>query len=190
MEEIWKDIEGYEGLYQISSYGRVKSLNYQNRGVERVLVPKCNNSGRLWVELARDKKRKPMLIHRLVGMAFIPNPNNYPQINHIDENPKNNCVDNLEWCTAEYNIQYSLHSPRRHQLNGERKHRGYKKKTDRVYKKRTQRIVQLDLSGNVVRVWDNLVSIRHETGWNDWHIEECCKGNRHKAKGYIWRYAS
>ena len=101
MEEIWKDIDGYEGLYQISNLGNVKSLNYRNQGIERILTPKCNNAGRLWVELARNGDRKPMLIHRLVAMAFIPNPNGYPQVNHMDENPKNNRVDNLEWCTAE-----------------------------------------------------------------------------------------
>ena len=182
MEEIWKDIDGYEGLYQISNLGNVKSLNYCGRGYAKNLTPKCNNSGRLWVELRGRGNPKQMLIHRLVGMAFIPNPNNYPQINHIDENPKNNRVENLEWCTGSYNIQYFLERhPRQWHPN----------LTSRGRKViRTKQIVQLDLSGNVVRVWDNLVSIRHETGWNDWHIEECCKGNRHKAKGYIWRYAS
>lgn len=182
MEEIWKDIEGYEGLYQISSYGRVKSLNYRNKGTEGILTPKCNCDGRLWVDLWGHGKPKHMLIHRLVGMAFIPNPNNYPQINHMDENPKNNRAENLEWCTGSYNIRYSL----------ERHPRQWYPYPTNCGRKviRTRRIVQLDLSGNVVRVWDNLITIKHETGWNEWHIEECCKGNRHKAKGYIWRYAS
>ena len=175
MEEIWKDIDGYEGLYQISNLGNVKSLNYRNQGIERILTPKCNNAGRLWVELARNGDRKPMLIHRLVAMAFIPNPNGYPQVNHMDENPKNNHVDNLEWCTALYNIQYSL---QRHPA-------AHTKPITR-----NEPVIQYTKSGQPVRVWENLVSIRHETGWNDWHIEECCKGNRKTAKGYIWRYAS
>lgn len=184
MEEIWKDIEGYEGLYQVSNLGNVKSLNYRNKGIEGILTPKCNCDGRLWVDLYGHGKPKHMLIHRLVAMAFIPNPNNYPQINHMDENPKNNHVDNLEWCTGSYNIRYFFE---RHPYvwNGQSFSSDRRKKITR-----TQRIVQLDLSGNVVRIWDNLVSIKHETGWNEWHIEECCKGNRKKARGYIWRYAS
>ena len=84
MKEIWKDIEGYEGRYQISNLGNVMSLNYGNHGYPRQLTPKCNNSGRLWVELIVDGERKPFLIHRLVAMAFIPNPEGYPQVNHKD----------------------------------------------------------------------------------------------------------
>lgn len=184
MEEIWKDIDGYEGLYQVSNYGRVKSLNYRNKGIEGILTPKCNCDGRLWVDLWGRGKPKHMLIHRLVGMAFIPNPYNYPQINHMDENPKNNRVDNLEWCTGSYNIRYSLERHPRERVWDQSRN------TCRKNVKRTKQIVQFDLFGNVVRVWDNLVSIKHETGWNEWHIEECCKGNRKKARGYIWRYAS
>ena len=108
MEEIWKDIDGFEGLYQVSNFGNVMSLNYGNRGYAKKLTPKCNNSGRLWVELLKGGKRKCMLVHRLVALAFIPNPNNFPQINHKDENPKNNFAFNLEWCTQSYNNNYSI----------------------------------------------------------------------------------
>lgn len=108
MEEIWKDIDGFEGLYQVSNFGNVMSLNYGNRGYAKKLTPKFNNSGRLWVELLKGGKRKCMLVHRLVALAFIPNPNNFPQINHKDENPKNNFAFNLEWCTQSYNNHYSI----------------------------------------------------------------------------------
>lgn len=129
MEEIWKDIEGYECLYQVSSYGRVKSLERKvktiNNGTEclkyigeRILKPKINRGGYKVVLLYNQSKRKYITVHRLVANAFIPNPNNYHVINHKDECKTNNIVwvnedgtidqekSNLEWCTQEYNANY------------------------------------------------------------------------------------
>ena len=177
MEEIWKDIEGYEGLYQVSNLGNVKSLNFQKRGYEKNITPKLNKKGYLWVILYGGNKRSNVLIHRLVASAFIENPNGFEHVNHKDENPLNNNVDNLEWCTASYNVLYSL-----------------TKHPERITKRstlsRNTPIRQLSKDGLIIRVWENLVSIRHETGWNDWHIEECCKGRRKTAKGYMWEYAT
>lgn len=102
MTEIWKDIEGYEGKYQVSNFGQVKSMI----GQEKVLHPKKHRNGHLQIGLHKDKKRKTMYIHRLVAQAFIPNPDNLPCVNHKDENPNNNNVDNLEWCTQKYNCNY------------------------------------------------------------------------------------
>lgn len=96
--EIWKDIAGYEG-YQISNHGRVKS-HYKTA---RILKPYLNTDGYLNIDI----KKKQYKVHRLVAEAFIPNPENLPQVNHKDENKTNNNVTNLEWCTAEYNINYS-----------------------------------------------------------------------------------
>ena len=104
--EIWKDIEGYEGLYQVSNKGRIKSLNYRRTGKERVLSSSPTSSGYLVVCLYKNKKPKPFLIHRLVAEAFIPNSDNLPEVNHKDENKLNNRVENLEWCDREYNINY------------------------------------------------------------------------------------
>lgn len=189
MEEIWKDIDGYEGLYQISNLGNVKSLNYCGRGYAKNLTPKCNNSGRLWVELAHNKNRKPMLIHRLVAMAFIPNPNNYPQINHMDENPKNNRVDNLEWCTCSYNIQYSA-----------KRHPGRKRRSaprtkpiarrSGVPYKHKQEVFQFSKAGEKIRSYPNLLAVCAENNWPQSHLLECCTGKRKTAYGYIWRFAS
>lgn len=103
MEE-WKNIIGYEGLYQVSSYGRVKSLKF---GKENLLKHKKDSGGYLQVGLCKDGKRKIFLVHRLVAQAFLPNLDNLPQVNHKDENKENNCVSNLEWCTCKYNIDYS-----------------------------------------------------------------------------------
>lgn len=105
MEEIWKDIKGYEGKYQVSNLGRIKVLNYKRSGQEHIMATK-NNKGYCEIRLAKDGKRKDFIVHRLVAQAFIPNPNNLPQVNHIDENKTNNCVNNLEWCTQAYNNSY------------------------------------------------------------------------------------
>lgn len=182
MKEIWKDIPEYEGLYQVSNLGNVLSLNYANRGYAKQLVPKSNNSGRLWVELFKDGKRKAMLIHRLVAMAFIPNPNNYPQINHMDENPKNNNAENLEWCTAKYNVQYFLE--RHPDVFATRK------STEKYGKRLVMPIKQYTQDGILVRCWNNSRQVQKEMGWNDWSISECCRGKRKTAYGFIWQYAN
>ena len=113
-KEIFKDIKGYEGLYQVSNYGRVKSL-YRIQIMptggkriieERILKTIKNKKGYIGVHLSKNNKDKTVYIHRLVAQAFIPNPNNYPQVNHKDEDKTNNHVDNLEWCTAKYNSNY------------------------------------------------------------------------------------
>lgn len=185
MEEIWKDIDGYEGVYQISNLGNVKSLNYCGRGYAKNLTPKCNNSGRLWVELAFNGNKKPMLIHRLVAIAFIPNPNGYPQVNHMDENPKNNRVDNLEWCTGSYNIRYSL------MLHPERtkifRHRNRKSGTPYKHKRE---VIQFSKSGDEICKFPNILTVCAENNWRSSHLVDCCNGKRKTAYGYIWRFAS
>lgn len=103
INEIWKDIEGYEGIYMISSKGRVKSLKF---GKEKILKNLKNTCGYLFVSLCKNGKFKNYLIHRLVASAFIDNPNNLSQINHKDEDKTNNRIDNLEWCDSSYNINF------------------------------------------------------------------------------------
>ena len=109
MQEIWKDINDYEGLYQVSNLGRVKSLSrkYKKRVIqEHIVQPSIAHNGYLRVGLSKNGIRKYDSIHRLVAKAFIPNPNNYNIVNHKDCNRQNNCVDNLEWCNEKYNINY------------------------------------------------------------------------------------
>lgn len=102
----WKDVPGYEGLYQVSNFGEVRSLFYRGRKKIQLLKPAQDKKGYLHVNLYKDKKAHMAQIHRLVAMAFIPNPNNFPVVNHIDWNTQNNRVDNLEWCTVSYNNQH------------------------------------------------------------------------------------
>ena len=105
MEE-WRDVVDYEGLYMVSNCGRVKSLNYNHTGKEEVLKENTNKKGYKIIYLYKNGKRQKYKIHRFVAKAFIPNANNFPEVNHKDEDKTNNKVDNLEWCTAEYNINY------------------------------------------------------------------------------------
>ena len=185
MEEIWKDIVGYEGLYQVSNLGNVRSLNYGGRGYVRCLTPKCSTRGRLWVELKKAGTKRPMQIHRLVGIAFIPNPHNLPQINHKDENPKNNQADNLEWCTAAYNVKYSVdRHPERYKRGGGCGH-GHG-----AWKYGEIPIVQFSKSGEAVRTWNGTPELIENTEWRMSHIISCCLGERKTAYGFKWRFAN
>ena len=104
--EIWKDIQGYEGLYQVSNLGRVRSLNYKKTKTVKILKLTSNTKGYLQLILHKNGEISSRKVHRLVAEAFIPNPDGLPQVNHKDENKQNNCVDNLEWCTNYYNAWY------------------------------------------------------------------------------------
>ena len=107
MNEEWRDIEGYEGLYQVSNLGRVKSLrDKNNKKRELILKPKTMRNGYLKVDLCKNGKQKTFTVHRLVATVFISNPKNFPVVNHKDENKLNNNISNLEWCTVLYNNCY------------------------------------------------------------------------------------
>ena len=132
----WKDILGYEGKYQISDSGEVKRLSYTYKDTwgcgrvrvmpERLVCATIGKGGYKMVDLHFCGVRKRMYVHRLVAQAFIPNPNNLPQVNHKDENKLNNCVSNLEWCTHAYNQRYGTKNERMVQtrrLNGTYTHK-------------------------------------------------------------------
>lgn len=121
MQELWKDIPGFENDYQVSNLGRVKSKDriilvcdttLYNRHLKSKILKQGLTKGYPSVSLHIEKKIKIVYVHRLVALAFIPNPYNLPQINHKDENPKNNCVDNLEWCDSKYNNNYGTKNAR------------------------------------------------------------------------------
>ena len=118
IEEIWKDVAGYRGLYQISNYGNLRSL-VDKYGRKRVLLRKFqkNKKGYPQTRLYKNHTGKTIKIHRLVATTFIPNPHNYPMVNHKDEDKTNNCVWNLEWCDAKYNANYGSLSERKKIIN-------------------------------------------------------------------------
>lgn len=170
MIEIWKDIEGYEGLYQVSSFGRVKSLNYNKTGKEQYLKQRKNSSEYLQVDLWKKGKIKQSSVHRLVAEAFIPNTYNLPQVNHRDENKGNNRVDNLEWCDRKYNINY-----------GTARERMVKNMTGPCKSKQV-------LCVETGVVYCSVCEVSRQTGINRQNINSCCQGKRKTSGGFHWRY--
>ena len=181
MREIWKDISGYEGLYQISNFGRVKSLNYNHTKKEKVLCEKNHKSNYVTVMLCKNGENKNKSIHILVASAFIPNPNNYPCVNHIDGNKKNNNVDNLEWCTHKQNVEHAIKT-------GLANHYGMLGRTG-AKNNLSKKIVQYDLQGDVVNRWDCISDAARFYGIRSGNISNCLTGRKKSYKGYIWRYA-
>lgn len=170
MEEIWKDIEGYEGFYQVSNMGRVRGLR---RNI--ILKIKIARNGYERVHLYKNKGYKHFLIHRLVANAFIPNPNNLPQVNHKDENKTNNCVDNLEWCTQEYNYNYGTINIRKSQ----------KQLND---KNKSKVVLQYSLDGTFIKEWKSTMDVERNLGFDNANISKCYRNIKKTAYGYIWKY--
>ena len=110
MKEIWKDIKGYEKLYQVSNLGNVRRIKFINNRTQKDKIKMLklikDKKGYLKINLWKNNKSKMFLVHRIVAETFILNPNNLPQVNHKDENKSNNCVENLEWCSQKYNNNY------------------------------------------------------------------------------------
>lgn len=174
MVEIWKDIPNYEGIYQISNYGNVRRLNkwdlnrrefYEN--IHNIKL-QSDTKGYLHVDLSKNQNVKRRDVHRLVAEAFIPNPENKPEINHIDGNKKNNRVDNLEWCTRSENLL----------------HLAYKLKC------RIKPVLQYDLNGNFIREWDGARMAAEECGFSRKQITAVCgnKVGRKSANNFLWKY--
>ena len=161
MEEIWRDIEGFEGKYQVSNTGKVKSLNYRNTGKEKILKGGDNGYGYLKVGLCKDGKEKTCRINRLVAQAFIPNPDNLPEVNHIDKCKTNNCVENLEWCTSQYNTEYS----------------------------QAKAVIGINKISGLILEFPSIREASRVTGTNISSITRCCQGKLKSAKGFYWHYA-
>lgn len=178
MEEIWRDIEGYEGLYQVSNLGKVRSLRYKNRDEVRELFLKPHNRGYLQVELYKDGKGKTFTVHRLVAKAFVEGYAENKVVNHIDENKQNNVSTNLEWCTMLYNARFynERHQAEIHAPRGPNKN--------------IRPVNQISPDGQVVKTWSNSKEVMRKLGWSDWSISECCRGNRRSAYGFTWQYAN
>lgn len=191
--EIWKDIEGYEGIYQVSNEGRVKSLNYNHTNLEHLLVPSTSR-GYLHVNLWNNGKRKMMNIHRLVAEAFLPNPNDFPQVNHKDECKTNNFVfinedesidfdkSNLEWYTHKYNTNYGSRNVRA----GEAIARVLSGRIPKCSP--PKKVYQYTLDGELVATYESASEAARQNGYNEGKISMCCNGKRKTHKGYKWSY--
>ena len=187
MEEIWKNIEGYPN-YQVSNMGRIKRLStgYYRR-TEKILKPQLQNNGYLHIKLSQKDKTKCILVHRLVAQVFIPNPNNLPQVNHINEDKKDNRVENLEWCTQKYNINYGNGISKRVKTN---KENGTYKKIGEINSKiRSKSILQFSKDNSFIRRWDCIMDVQRELGYDNKQICSCLKNRQKTAKGFKWVYA-
>ena len=194
MEEIWKDIPGFEGLYQVSNLGRIKSLErfVRNNGgcykiKERILKPQKDKENYLMVNLWKENKGKTMKIHRLVAQAFIPNPESKPEIDHIDTHKTNNRADNLKWATRIENANNPI--SKNHHLNaikGE-KHPWYGKKGKECFNSKVIFQIKDDI---LIDKWYGMAEAERATGVNKSCISKCCIGKFKSAYGFRWIYAS
>lgn len=166
--EIWKNIDGYPN-YQVSNMGRVKSLNYNHTGKEKILKGLKNTNGYIYVALYKEGKVKGYSIHRLVATAFIPNPNNLPQVNHRNEIKTDNRVENLEYCNSKYNTNFGT-------------------RNERIGKANSISILQFTKNGELIRKWDCSMDIERELGFYHSNITNCCNGKRKSIGGYKWHF--
>lgn len=170
MEE-WRDIPDYEGKYQISNLGRVKSINFHRGNKEKILTTFLDGRGYPTTFLYKDGKRKTFRIHRIIAKIFIPNPNNLPQVNHKNEDKTCNVIDlnnlygemtNLEWCTNKYNCRYS----------------------------KSKKINQYDLEGNFIKMWGSAIEVEENLGIKKTNLCNCLTKRSKTAGGYLWRFVN
>lgn len=210
-EEIWKSIKGFEDKYLISNFGRVLSLNYRGiKNNKKIMHLSDNKKGYKVATLCSNGKASKIFVHRLVAEAFISNPDNYPIINHKDENPSNNFVENLEWCNHSYNARYNDSCVKRglkyrgvnHPLYGKRLSedkinkmreylRGVKRNpnTKMIFRKahtKGFRIYQKDMEGKIVNTYLSSIEAYEKTGIAARNIRLCCEGKQKTAGGYRW----
>ena len=167
MMETWKDIVGFEGLYRISNEGNILSLL-----TDKVLSP-YNNKGYLMVRLYKNNKSSSLYVHRLVAQSFVANPNGYIEINHIDENKRNNHHSNLEWCSRVYNCN---HGSRNNKI-------GMASSMNKLTP-----VMQLSKEGTIINTFNSINEAGEYLGKNPSHISSCCTGKRRTAFGFVWKY--
>lgn len=179
MSELWKDIPGYEGLYQVSNTGKIKSLNYLNTKKEHLLKQSLTYDGYPKLALSKNGKKTNFDVHILVAKAFVHNPANKSQVNHIDGNKLNNNASNLEWCTPKENTNHAIKAGLRQASNIKythgKEHHGSKP------------VLQYDLDGNLIKVWDCFSDAARFYNCNPASIVNCTKGRIQTIRGYVWR---
>lgn len=176
-EEIWKDIAGYEGLYQVSNFGRVKSLGNKSNHKGAIILKQSDVQGYMCVGIRRDNGSKMVKVHRLVALAFIPNPECKTQINHKDGDKHNNVVSNLEWVTCAENIAHAEKTGLRNHPEG--------------IDPRSKKVKQIDvLSGEVVAVYESMHQMARETGFSRANVTRCINSETYHPYGWKWERES
>lgn len=175
--EIWKELKGYEGLYEISNFGKVRSIErIDDRGRKlksKTLATRTNNMGYEYISLNSSGIRKTYRLHRLVAMTFIENPNKFSEVNHKDENKLNNKADNLEWCSRIYNANY-----------GTLKARSVEKR-----KGKGKKVIQYTIDGILLKEFNTLLEASKSVSGKATNISACCKGKYKTSYGYKWKFA-
>ena len=166
--EIWKDVIGFEGIYQVSNMGNVRSVCFHSTDKIQNMKRNKTKFGYLRVQLSKNGKIKHCSVHRLVAEAFLPNPMNLPQVNHKNEQKDDNQVTNLEWCTAKYNVNYGT-------------------AIQRIKQAQSNPIEQFTLDGVFVRRW-NSINEAMRGGFNGGGICQCLKGRYKTSGGFLWKY--
>lgn len=186
MQEKWESIENYNGKYEVSNMGRVKSLCDKNgRKRELILTPRISKNGYLYVNLWGNSKSKTYKIHRLVAEKFCAKNDNPQCVNHINGVKTDNRAENLEWCSYSYNTKHALQNGLMKATIGEK---------DGMYgvhgkdHPSSKPLLQYDLQGNFIKEWENAVEAGKVLGYNGSSIQRCARGERKSAFGYIWKY--
>ena len=159
--DFWKYVKNYEGLYEVSSTGKVRNIRNDKNNLIKTRI---DRAGYLRLGLSKDNIKSTHLVHRLVAEAFIPNPDNLPQVNHKDENKQNNCVDNLEWCDAKYNTNYGTR-----------------------IEKYCKPVIQYSMTGNKIKTWKSATEASKSLNINQSNITNCCRGLS-KSSGGFWKF--
>lgn len=175
--EIWKDVVGFEGCYEVSNFGNVRSVDrviVRNNGTVlpikgKLLRLQQKSNGRVYANLSKENKRYCKTVHRLVMTAFVANPKNLPHINHKDEDPTNNRLDNLEWCTEEYNYNYGT-------------------RNERCTKSKYKPINVYDLQGNFICSYESIKCAAKDLNCDESCITKVCKGKNKYHRNYIFKY--
>lgn len=175
MEEIWENIEGYEGLYQVSNFGRIKSLNYNHTNKEKIRKLDIGNKGYLTILLCKNGEKKKYSVHRIVANTFIKNSNNLPQVNHKNGIKTDNRVCNLEWCTNGENEKHAYKLGLKNKLYG--KANGMSKA-----------IIQYDLNYNILNEFETIQEAHKKTTISVNTIIRSCKNITKRHNKFIFKY--
>lgn len=180
MREIWKDIPEFEDSYQVSNFGGFRSKDRYAKvcggGMRlvrgRVLKPQRCVNGYMEISCNREQQRRVFLLHRIVARLFVTNPNNYPEVNHKDEDIANCRADNLEWCTSKYNANYGTRTQRCLENNPQKR-----------------AVNQYTKDGEFIRRWGMIEEAARHVGVDGSAITRVCRGRQRTSKGFVWRYA-